>query len=386
MKPHLRPITALLPLLTLLAACSRAEAPAAEEHHDEEEARTEVTLTAEALSRARIEVETATLVRASQESLLEDALEVPGHVEVDPRRVGVVSVRSDGRLERLFTVEGDVVKAGDEIAHTFSPAFQIAQADFAQAVRRAELVRMSGDSLAAAQLATAAGQRLRVLGASDADVEALRRGEPPQALQVLRAPLTGSVIQSHAVAGSALAAGAAVVTIADLTELDVVAEVPEVALSTVRVGQIASVTVAAFPDRRFRGTIERIRDMLDPETRTVRAVLHVPNATRDLRPGMYASVRIAVTPRGRDATSGAIRIPSSAVVLDGTEVIVFVETAERTFKRRVVTVEGLAPPGSLNPAGGDVLVRSGLAAGERIVTRGAFILKSELGKAALADH
>lgn len=379
------PLSTTLCALVLVAACGGGDVPVPEEHADEVEVHSEVTLTAEAQTRAGIEVAPVTLVRATPASL-EDALEVPGHVEVDPRRVGVVSARSAGRLERLFAVEGDVIEAGAPVAEMFSPSFQVAQADLVQSLRRAELLRTSADSLAAAQLAVAAAQRLRVLGASEEDIAALRRGDPPQPLQPLRAPLTGSVIASHAVAGAALDAGAAVVTIADLTELDVVAEIPEIALPTVRVGQVASVTVAAFPDRRFRGTIERIRDMLDPETRTVRAVLHVPNASRDLRPGMYASVRIGVTPRGSDATAGALRIPSSAVVFDGTETIVFVETAERTYQRRVVTIEGLARPGSLNPSVESVLVRAGLTEGERIVIRGAFILKSELGKAALAEH
>jgi RND family efflux transporter MFP subunit len=380
------PLRATALLLLFVAACGGGDAPATDEHaEEEEEVHTEVTLTAEARTRAGIEVAPVTLVRSTPASL-EDALEVPGHVEVDPRRVGVVSARSAGRLERLFAVEGDVVEAGAPVAEMFSPSFQVAQADLVQSLRRAELLRSSADSLAAAQLAVAAAQRLRVLGASEDDLAALRRGDPPQPLQPLRAPLTGSVIASQAVAGAALEAGAAVVTIADLTELDVVAEIPEIALPTVRVGQVASVTVAAFPDRRFRGTIERIRDVLDPETRTVRAVLHVPNPARDLRPGMYASVRIGVTPRGSDATAGALRIPSSAVIFDGTETIVFVETAERTYQRRVVNIEGLTRPGSLNPSVDAVLVRAGLREGERIVTRGAFVLKSELGKAALGEH
>lgn len=379
------PLRATPLILLFVAACGGSDAPMTEEHSDEDEAHNAVTLTAEARTRAGIEVAPVTLVRATPASL-EDALDVPGHVEVDPRRVAVVSARSAGRLERLFAFEGDVIEAGAPVAEMFSPSFQVAQADLVQALRRAELLRTSADSLAAAQLAVAAAQRLRVLGASEEDVAALRRGETPQPLQPLRAPLTGSVIASQAVAGAALEAGAAVVTIADLTELDVVAEIPEIALATVRVGQVATVTVAAFPDRRFRGTIERIRDMLDSETRTVRAVLHVPNPARDLRPGMYASVRIGVTPRGSDATAGVLRVPSSAVVFDGTETIVFVETVEGTYQRRVVTIEGLARPGSLSPSVEAVLVRAGLIEGERIVTRGAFVLKSELGKAALAEH
>ena len=75
----------------------------------------------------------------------------------------------------------------------------------------------------------------------------------------------------------------------------------------------------------------------------------------------------------------------TALVTDGDARYLFVEVAPRTFERRAVTVAPLAPPGSAAPPGGRVVVRTGLASGERVVIRGAFTLKSELAKAALAE-
>ncbi|MBX9928853.1 MAG: efflux RND transporter periplasmic adaptor subunit [Gemmatimonadaceae bacterium] len=366
-------------------SCTAESVPDTAAHTESDEHPSVVTLSAEAIRRTGITVAPVT-AEAAGTLAAEQALEVPGHVEADPRRIGVVTARSDGRLERLLAVEGDVVPAGGAVAELFSPSYQLAQSDFVSAVRRRALVRHTADSVPAAQLEAAAAQRLVVLGANDADVDALRRGDPPRGTQVLRAPIGGSVIASHVSAGGALTAGGAVATLADLTELDVVADIPEISLAAVRIGQRATISVTAFPALRFRGTIERIRDVLDPETRTVRAILHVVNDTRVLRPGMYASVQIAVAPRGSDGRGKAVRIPSSAVVLDGAESIIFVETAAGTFARRVVQVESLSPPGSTRAVGDAVLVRTGVMVGERIVTRGAFVLKSELGKAALAEH
>ena len=208
----------------------------------------------------------------------------------------------------------------------------------------------------------------------------MQTGEPMDALP-LRSPMQGNILESHAIAGAAVGVGGPIFTVADLSELDVVAEIPEPSLPMVRLGQRAVIEVAAYPGVRFTGTVERLHDVLNPETRTARAVLHVRNADHTLRPGMFASVRLAVAMP--TATGRAHVIPSSAVVTDGESRLVFVEVGERTFERREVRLESLAPVGSMRPAGDQVRVVEGLRDGERIVIRGAFTLKSELAKAAL---
>ncbi|MHB1069810.1 MAG: efflux RND transporter periplasmic adaptor subunit, partial [Gemmatimonadaceae bacterium] len=309
------------------------------------------------------------------------ALQVPGQIEADPQRVAVVSSRIAGQLDQLFVVEGDRVDAGRSVATLFSSEFLTAQSDVQLAERRAVVLRGSPDEAGARALADAAARRLRLLGSTEADVAALRRGDPPASTLPLRAPLAGSIVRAHVLAGEALAAGAPVFTVADLTVVDVVAEIPEVSLSMVRIGQAAAITIAAFPALRLRGTVELLREQLNPDTRTVRAVIHVGNPTRVLRPGMYASVWIDVGSRspGALATPGLL-VPATALVNDGVERIVFVEVAPRTYERRVVRVESLSPEGSLRPTGRDVRIADGLRAGERVVTHGAFLLKSELNK------
>ncbi|MCL4214083.1 MAG: efflux RND transporter periplasmic adaptor subunit [Gemmatimonadales bacterium] len=350
-----------------------------------------VVLTAEAATSAGI---TSIVVAADdpRDAMDERVLEVPGHVELDPRRVEVLSARVSGRLEDLDVVQGDQVAAGETVGSVFSTAYLTAQTDLQQAARRASLLAPSADSAGARALADAAARRLRLIGESEPAIEALRGGGMPLDLLALRAPRAGSVLESHVLPGRSIALGDPILTIADLTEVDVVAEVPEVSLPSVRVGQSATVAVAAFPGREFRGTVERLHDVLDPQTRTVQAVLHVPNSTRILRPGMYATVRLSVAPDVRRAAGGTraedpgVLIPRSALVVDGDETIIFVETAERSYVRRVVRPESLAPAGSMRVDATRVLVRAGVRVGERVVVRGAFTLKSELGKSALEEH
>jgi len=321
------------------------------------------------------------------------ALEVPGRVEFDPRRVAVVSSRIAGRIERLGAVEGDHVREAQAVVWLYSPAHLTAQHDFLQARRRAERLAGTEDEEGARALATAARQRLASMGVRQDELDRLTASGAPSDLLVITAPFRGSIMEAHSLAGTAVEPGIPIFTLADLSAVDVVASVPERSLPLVRLEQEASVAIPAYPDMRFTGRVERLRDQLDPETRTVEAVIHVPNERGHLRPGMYATVRLASDPgatvalrTGARARDSLLTIPDSAVVSDGDRRIAFVEVAPRTYERRVIEVATLTPPGSAEPTDRRVVVRSGLAAGERVVVHGAFTLKSELAKAALGEH
>jgi len=386
-RPAYRSLGAVLIAGLLLSGCSTEEAaPGHEQAGATAEAHLDsvVVLGREAVRTAGIAIELA-VADDGRAGVEERVLEVPGHVELDPRRVAVLSARMNGRLEQLQVVPGEEVAEGEEVGALFGSTYLTAQSDVQQAARREALLAHTADSTGARVLAEAAIRRLRLLGESEPALLALRQGEPPRDLLVLRAPRAGSVIEAPVMQGRSVSDGDPLLTIADLTELDVVAEVPEVSLPQVRVGQRADVTVAAFPDRRFSGTVERLHDMLDPETRTVRAVLHVPNADRILRPGMYATVRLRLD-RGTGGGSTGVLVPRSALVSDGSAMIVFVETAEGSYVRREVDWASLAPAGSMRAEQTLVLVRRGVAPGERVVVRGAFILKSEMGKSERGEH
>lgn len=355
---------------------------ASAEHADEQR----VTLTDAAFRTAQIEVQA---VNAMATNASAEGLDVPGQVELDPRRIALVSSRTPGRVERLDAVEGDQVAAGEVVGALFSSAYLTAQVDLAQALRRVTTLAGTSDEAGARSLVEAARRRMRLLGANDADIA--RAANPDDAVNTLalRAPIDGSVIEAHVLPGAAVDAGAPVFTIADLSVIDVVAEVPERNLPQLRTGQRAMVGIAAFPSLKFEGRVERLRDALNPETRTLQAVIHVANASRRLRPGMFATVRLdlpAQTGGTGGATTTTLTIPESAVVTDGERRFVFVEISPRVFERREVRVAPMSPAGSRAARTTAVVVHDGLRAGERIVVRGAFILKSELAKASLGDE
>jgi multidrug efflux pump subunit AcrA (membrane-fusion protein) len=389
---------ATLCIALLSGGCSSGDEPseqdtsatAAKETEHTEAEKNRVTLTEAAYQTAEILVEP---VRSSSASSVSEDLSVPGQVEYDPRRVALISPRVAGRLERLTAVEGDRVSAGETVALLYSAAYVTAQNDLRQAARRAEVLRGTADESGALALLDAARRRVRLLGVGDHEIQRVAGGGEPRDYLAITAPFSGSIVDAHAMAGAALEAGQEIFKVADVSVVDVVAEVPERSMPLVSVGQRALIAIAAYPSLKVEGRVERLRGELNAETRTVRAVIHANNPTGRLRPGMFATVQLSVPARaalgatGSAATSAAVlTIPESAVVSEGERRFVFIEVGERTFERREVTVSSLAPTGSTTPVASHVIVREGLSGGERVVVRGAFTLKSELAKAGLSEH
>lgn len=400
------PLCALF-LVIGFAACSSADrarsdsavaetgAGGGQDDHAEEgehaEGTDRVTLTEAALQTAQIRVDAA-IARTGDAA--NEGLVVPGQVEFDPRRVALISPRTAGRIERLAVVEGDRVRAGQTVALLYSASYVTAQNDLVQAVKRARLLEGTADAEGAVALVEAARRRLGVFGASRTEISRLEAGGEPSNYLAITAPFGGRILEAHTLTGAAVEAGQEIFTLADLSVVDVVAEVPERSLPLVVVGQRATVGIAAYPSMRFEGRVERLRGELNPETRTVRAVIHVPNPSGRLRPGMFATVELRVpasavapgTSSSGSASSAWVSVPESAVVSEGERRFLFIEVGPRTFERREVEIASLAAPGSAAPTVTRVIVRRGLNLGERVVVEGAFILKSELAKAGLGEH
>lgn len=390
---------ALLCALLALPACGGDGAPeagpkeeaghkdehaAGEEEHAEEEA--VVTLSEAAYRTAGIQVEA---VAAEAVAAAGSGLQVPGQVEFEPERVAVISPRTGGRIERLTVVEGNRVRAGQTVALISSREYLTAQNDLVQAVRRARVLAGTQDAAGADALVDAARRRLRLLGVGNGAINRVASTGEISAVMPVPAPFGGSIIEAHVLAGQAVEPGTPLFKIADLSSVDVAAEVPERSMPLLRIGQRATITLAAYPALQFEGRVERLQDQLDPTTRTVKAIIHVPNPQGALRPGMFANVTLDAPAEAALQTTAAtlLTIPEAALVTDGEARYVFVETAPRTFERRAVQVEALSAPGSTVAAVGRVAVRSGLTAGERIAVSGAFTLKSEMGKAGFEhDH
>jgi len=383
---RIRPITALLLLVGAsgLSSCvgddtAPLDTAAADEHKGEEV----VVLDTAAIRLGGIQV-------SEVESITTSALLVTGSITFDADRVSHVGSRSDGRIVAVRADLGTRVQRGQALATLESvevgqiraeereaeALLRIARENHAREQRLAEQGISSRKELleAEAQLRRAeaalhsAEDRLQVLGASH------DHGAGGQFSLV--APFAGAVVARDASLGEMATPADTLFTVADLSEVWIELDIFERDLSRVQSGQSVAVMVTAYPGKTFPGRIVYVGDVLDPAKRTVRARVEIPNAAGALKPGMFATASIQVGGGG----------PPVAVVPQ--------DAVQMVEGRRVVFVPGDAPgefrmiPVEVGQTidGDRVVILSGIAPGSRVVTAGAFALRSELSKGEIGEH
>ena len=189
----------------------------------------------------------------------------------------------------------------------------------------------------------------------------------------IRSPGTGIVVERKVSQGSVVSAGDPAFRISNLRKLWLIASVNEADLRYLRAGQQVRVSVRAFPDRSFAGQVLRLGEEFDAATRTLKVRVAVPNPTGQLKPEMFATVELA-----RQDSRAALYTSASALQdLNGSQ-MVFVESSPGKFVPRAVQTQ--------QAADNRVQVLAGLAPGEKVVTRGAFILKSQMLKSSLQEE
>jgi cobalt-zinc-cadmium efflux system membrane fusion protein len=188
----------------------------------------------------------------------------------------------------------------------------------------------------------------------------------------IASPLAGVLVRADAAPGDVVDASTELFAVADISRVYVQAHVFEKDLGKVRQGQAATVTVDAYPDQRFAGTVAVIGGTVDPRTRTVPVRAEVANADARLKLDMFARVDLAT-----DATQPGLAVRREAVqTLEGRQVV-FVKSGDTDFMVREVDTGRLSGP--------LVEITRGLTAGDVVVTAGAFKLKSALLAGTLAD-
>jgi RND family efflux transporter MFP subunit len=274
-----------------------------------------------------------------------------------------------------MAVVGDRVSRGKALAMLYSPEFLAAQSDYLLAAERAERARSAGstDAPALQSIARSAAQRLEVLGASRTDLEGARRRNRSLELLPLRAPIGGVVTEVQAAAGKQIEAGADLFGIADLSEVLAVVEAYEADVGRIRPGSQAQITSTAYPGRTLVGHVSSLENALKQETRTLGVRIRVLNPALALKPGMFVTARLAT-----GATRQAIVLNEAAVQELAGHQVVFVALSDSQF---------IARPIQVRPLGGDrVEITFGLAPGSRVVTEGAFLVKSQALKSELGEN
>lgn len=340
-------------------------------------------------------------VSAVREQVLGTGVAANGRIEALPDRTAQINAPVVGRVLRLAVQSGQAVKTGQTLVVLDSPEirqlaveqerarvesgaqvnaarsrvnlakstygrekelvalkisarkdFQVAEAELRQAEAELAVVRsrlqLSGSAL-----------RSRLAGLGQGRAQAQADGSV-----VLTSPLSGVVTAQQVTTGEAVEPGKTLFEVVNTTRVWATAQVYEKDLGRIRTGQGIEVVTQSYPGQTFKGAIQSIDPVLDPETRTlaVRAVLDNPQGL--LKPQMFATLRL-VTGQGKPIAV----IPRSAVLNVEGKTLVYLQNNEDTFEAQEVVLGATV--------GDSVEVKEGVRAGDRVVSARAFQLRAQ---------
>jgi cobalt-zinc-cadmium efflux system membrane fusion protein len=320
-----------------------------------------------------------------KEAAVRESIRVPARLEARPGGAADVVAPIDGRLTRVIDVAlGASVSRGQELARLLPPPsapadlpqLQRARAEAQTALTLATRDRERAERLTTAGAAPArrledarsaeeqAQARLTAATASLAQYDAARAGGATdiEGLFVIRAPVSGVIAQRDAATGANVTAGRVLFRVVDASQVHVVGHVPEAAAARARLARAAELEILGQPDRVPTGKLVSLGKVLDPQSRTLPITFAFDNQTRGLPVGNAVFLHLLM-----DSTAPRPVVPAAAVVDDAGRPIVFVQREGETFERRAVTVGARS---------GDVLqITDGVKPGERVVTKGAYLVR-----------
>ncbi len=275
----------------------------------------------------------------------------------DESRVSEVHTRFSGWIEALYVNKtGQSVRAGQALAAVFSKDLLAAQNELLA------LKKVPGTAPSSA-IQEGARSRLRVLGMGEGQIAQLETRGQPARLIAVSAPRKGVVIRRNVAVGTAVDPSTELMTIADLSKIWVLAEVPERDVPDVPVGTTARLEFPAAGNTAPEARVTFVYPTLTEKTRTLRVRFELDNPKAQLKPGMYGNATFQTSSRE------TLTVSRDAVVDTGLERHVFVVAGDETYEPRAVEVGA--------DLGDRVEIRSGLAENERVVASGVFLIDSE---------
>jgi Cu(I)/Ag(I) efflux system membrane fusion protein len=304
------------------------------------------------------------------QQLVPDTIPITGKLALDKRQTRIAAARVAGRLGRIFVFEGQSVHAGDALAEIYSP-------DYISAENELLLAKRFRDTLAAQDSDTelrndteatmrSAANKLKVLGATAADIAALSRRARAAEYLMVRAPISGVVTQRNVDPGAYLNVGDALMSLANLDTLWLFANTYDADYARLKLGEELSFQTPSLPGEHFSGQIAFIAPSIDANTHTLPIRCDVPNRDFRLRPEMFVQGALKVGARA------ALVVPKSAVIHIRDSDYVIVPDAGKHYRRLAVSGHPIESE--------RFAITAGLGAQVPIVTDGAVLLNEMLSE------
>jgi len=305
---------------------------------------------------------------APGQQVVDDTIPITGKLSLDKQQFRIASSRVAGRLGRIFVFEGQSVKAGDALAEIYS-------ADYISAEREYLLAKSFNDTLSkdtadnglrsdAEETYKSAANKLKVLGASEADIATLAKTGVADEYLKVRAPISGIVTQRNVDPGGYLNVGDPLMSLANLDTLWLFANTYDSDYSALKLGQELSFQSSSLPGQSFSGRIAFIAPSIDPATHTLPIRCNVPNPNMLLRPEMFIKGVLKVGARE------AWVVPRAAVIHIRDTDYVIVKDDDKHYRRVAVQGHPLEP--------GQYAITGGLTQSVQIVTDGGLLVNERV--------
>jgi cobalt-zinc-cadmium efflux system membrane fusion protein len=318
---------------------------------------------------------------------ISETLMIPGRLEAQNLRLAKIGSPINGRVSDIYGGLGDVVKKGQVLARVNSieltqnqltlikatqliglktKAVERAKLLFdADVISKAEMQRIEAELEAVKADFRASKDQLEILGMSDKAIEKLESSGQVNSFGDVISRTNGTIITKMINLGQIVQPEDVLFSVADLSKLWGVAEIPEQQVAFVQKDQDVTIEVPAL-NKKIQGKIVYEGDIVNPETRTVMVRTEIDNSDLKLKPDMLISMFIQAKKVSK------LAIPTSAVVRENDRNYIFVQNNPNTFRLREI---------ELGHKDGQLInVLSGVSQGETIVSDGAFHLNSERKK------
>jgi membrane fusion protein, copper/silver efflux system len=290
-------------------------------------------------------------------------------IVADETRIAHVHVKIAGYVGQVFVdFIGQLVKKGQPLFTLYSPDLVSTQEEYLIAKRgNAILGNAPFQEIAdgSQSLLQSARQRLKLWDISDNQIKQLDETGKVSKDLTFYSPITGFVMDRKVFPQTSVTPDTELYTVSDLSTVWADADIYEYEVPFVRLGQRVTLTLSYYPGKTYTGTISYIYPTVDPQSRTVKARVQIPNADFSLKPQMFADAQLHVD------YGTKILVPEEAILNSGTEQHVFVVHEGGVFEPRKITVGPVVD--------GNAVILSGLKAGETIVVSGNFLIDSESG-------
>ncbi len=284
-----------------------------------------------------------------------------GRIEPDERRFYAVQTRIPGFVERLSVrAVGDPVSKGQKIAEIYAPELLAAQQEYLALLT---LNDVDSDN----SLKQAARSRLKLLGMSEGEVAAITKTGKSSPRFGVYAPASGVLTELGVREGGQIMTGSSLMQISDLSQVWVIAEIPERDAARLKLGLAAEVQLQSLPGEVFKGKVDYLYPMLNEASRTIQVRIELPNKGNRLRPGMYTNIAFT------GQTHEALSVSSESIIATGKRKIVIVKEGDlkKSGGYRPVDIT----TGQERDSSTEIL--SGLTEGEEVVVSGQFLIDSE---------